>query len=104
MFWEETFGVFFVMTLVIGGSAAWATGRAVAATWRPKWQMYVYCILLACVLRFFHYALFNGTLLSFRFFVVDLIVLFLFAELGFRIYRMRQMTRQYGWLNLGRAK
>ena len=49
-------------------------------------------------LRFLHFALFEGTLLSLHYFLTDTLVLILGAMLGFRLTRVRQMTSQYPWL------
>jgi hypothetical protein len=48
--------------------------------------------------RFIHYALFHGTLLTVQYYVVDAIVLMVIGSLGFRYYRARQMSTQYRWL------
>lgn len=96
--WEDSFWVFFFLTVVIGGGAAYMTGRALASTWRPIVQPILYTILLAAVVRFFHYALFGGDLLSVHYYVVDAAVLIGLALLGYRITRVGQMVRQYDWL------
>ena len=36
-----------LLTLVLGGVGAWATGRAMAQTWRPLAMLALYMILLA---------------------------------------------------------
>src|SRR5579875_1530449 len=69
--YEGSFGVFLLVTIVLGGGAAALTGRAVASTWRPRWQILVYTLILAAVVRFFHHALFGGTLLSPHYYLVD---------------------------------
>ena len=66
---ENSFGVFLLVTLVLGA-----------------------------VIRFFHFALFGGTLLSPHFYAVDTGVALLFGMAGFRVTRARQMARQYGVL------
>jgi hypothetical protein len=95
---EPSFFLFALITCLLGGWAAWMTGRAMAANWKPYWQTLVYCLLLAGAVRFIHYALFKGTLLSLHFYLVDLAVLVAIASAGFRMMRTRQMTRQYSWL------
>jgi hypothetical protein len=55
-------------------------------------------VLLAPVLRFFHFALGEGTLLSLHYLVVDAIWLLAVAALSWRLRRTRQMTEQYPWL------
>ena len=89
---------FLLVTCFLGGGAAYLTGRAVAITWRPTVYLVIYLFLLACAVRFVHYALFEGTLLSFHFFLVDAVILMVLGAIGFRITRARQMTGQYSWL------
>jgi hypothetical protein len=95
---EQSFFLFALITCLLGGWAAWMTGRAMAATWRPYWQTLLYCVLLAAAVRFIHFALFEGTLLTLHFYLVDLIVLTLIASAAFRMTRARQMATQYRWL------
>jgi|SRR5579884_2769136 len=99
-FYEEgSFGVFVLVTLVLGGGAAWLTGRAAAQTWRPIWHAVFYSLLLGAAVRFIHYSLFEGTLLSLQFYLVDTAICIIFALAGFRATRTRQMVRQYRWIN-----
>jgi uncharacterized protein DUF6867 len=95
----DAFGVFVLVTLILGGGAAWLTGRAAAQTWRPVWQVLVYCFMLGAAVRFIHFSLFGGTLLSLYYYAVDTAVCILFALAGFRAARAGQMVRQYGWIN-----
>ena len=96
--WETSFATFLMLTVVIGGSAAYMTGRALASRWRTLTQPILYTLLLAAVVRFFHFALFGGSLLSVHYFVVDAAVLIAAALLGYRVTRVRQMVTQYSWL------
>jgi len=98
--YEESFGVFALVTLVLGGGAAALAGRAVAATWRPWGQVVAYSLILGGAVRFIHFALFGGTLLSGHYYLVDSAVCLLFALLGFRAARAAQMVTQYRWLNV----
>lgn len=91
-------GEFLLVTLFLGGGAAWLSGRAIASTWRPYRQAVIYSLLLACVVRFFHYALFEGELLSLQHFIVEAVFLLSVATLGFRAERAAQMATRYGWL------
>ena len=100
LLYEESFGVFLLVTVVLGGGAAALAGRAVASTWRPLWQIIAYALLLAAAVRFFHYALFDGTLLSLHYFIVDGLVCLITGLLGFRAERARQMVTQYRWINV----
>ena len=90
--------VFLLLTVVIGGAAAWAAGRAIAQTWRPAWQLPVYALLLALAVRFLHFALFNEPLLAPGNLAVDYVVLLVAAFLGHRAARSSQLADQYGWL------
>jgi hypothetical protein len=96
--WEGGFAEFLLVTVVLGGGAAFMSGRSVALTWRPSYNVLVYSAALACAVRFIHYALFGGTLISLYYFVVDLIVLVFIAGIGFRITKTSQMVGQYSWL------
>jgi len=95
---ETSLGVFLLVTVFLGGGAAYMAGRAVAMTWGSLGHLVVYAVLLAAAARFIHFSLFGGTLLSLHYLLVDLIVLLLLAGLGFRLTRARQMAGQYGWL------
>jgi len=96
---ERSLGIFFLITVFLGGGAAWLTGRAIASTWRHWWQAIVYALLLAGAVRFLHFALFGGTFLSLHFYVVDAIVCIAFALAALRITRAQLMASQYGWVN-----
>ena len=91
------FWVFLAATVAIGGAAAFVSGRAVAETWRPLWQLPLYVLLLGAAVRFLHYSVFQGRLLSLRSFVTDLIVLGAVGIVGHAIARRRQMRTQYSW-------
>ena len=95
---EDSVGVFLLVTIAIGGGAAWLSGRAIAATWRPWWHIVAYMVILGGAVRFFHYALFGGTLLSLHYYLVDSTIALAFALFGFRVTRARQMATQYGFL------
>src|SRR3990170_1854823 len=57
-----------------------------------------YMALLPAAVRFFHYALFDGKLLSLYYSLVAYAVLLAAASLGFRSMRTTQMVTQYRWL------
>ena len=99
---EGSFGVFLLVTVALGGGAAALSGRAIAATWRPWWHVAGYMLILGVVVRFFHFALFDGTLLSLHYYLVDSAVCMALGFFGFRATRAAQMATQYRWLN-GRA-
>jgi hypothetical protein len=74
------------------------TGRACAQTWRTYPQLLLYLIPLGAAVRFIHYALFEGTLLSLHYYLVDVVVLMVIGTIGYRYTRTKQMVRQYNWL------
>lgn len=96
---EGSFAVFLLVTVALGGGAAWLTGRAIASTWRPAWQIVVYALILGAAVRFFHFSLFGGTLLSPHYYLVDSLVCMALAFAGFRTARVAQMVTQYRWIN-----
>ena len=97
---EDSFGVFVLVTVILGGGAAALSGRAIAATWRPWGQVVAYSFILGAAVRFFHFALFGGTLLSAHYYLVDCAVCLAFGLLGFRAARAAQMVTQYRWINV----
>ncbi|HXW41067.1 MAG TPA: hypothetical protein VEK75_07680 [Xanthobacteraceae bacterium] len=96
---EDSLGVFALVTVILGGGAAALAGRAIAATWRPPWQVVFYALILSFAVRFIHFSLFGGTLLSLHYYLVDAAFCLAFAALGFRAARAAQMVRQYRWIN-----
>ncbi|WP_377290438.1 DUF6867 family protein [Rhizobium sp. SG2393] len=89
---------FFFITIIMGGWTAWRTGKSVAEAWQGTTTLLIYTLLLGVAIRFIHHALFNGTMFSLQFYVVDTVILLLFAVAGFRFYRTKQMTNNYYWL------
>lgn len=98
LLWETSFTVFFFVTVLIGGGAAWMAGRGIALSWRPTFQIVIYMLLLALAVRFLHFSLFEGTLLTLHYYIVDLAVLLVASWLGYRYTRTNQMVQQYHWL------
>jgi hypothetical protein len=99
VFYEGSLGVFVLITIVLGGGAAALAGRAIAVTWRPWWQVAVYMLILGAAVRFLHFALFGGTLLSLHYYVIDSAICMALGFLGFRAARVAQMVAQYRWIN-----
>ncbi len=89
---------FLLLTVILGGAGAIASGRSIAATWRSFASVPVYMIILAAALRFLQYALFQGDLLSVSGFVVAFVVTLVAAAYGYRSRRAQQMTTQYSWI------
>jgi len=95
---EPSFFLFGLVTVLMGGWAAWMTGRAMAVTWRPYPVLVLYLLILAAGVRFIHFALFDGTLLTLHYYLVDAAVVLIIGSTGYRYTRARQMTTQYRWL------
>ena len=98
---EGSFGVFLLVTVVLGGGGGVA--RPAAPSRRPGGRggrSASYMLMLGGAVRFFHFALFDGTLLSLHYYVVDTAVClaFGFARLS-RRRGPRQMVTQYRWIN-----
>lgn len=90
--------VFILLTIILGGTASWVTGKAIAQTWRPFWQVPWYVLLLTGGVRFLHYGLWGEPLFPFQNWVVDYLVLLAFAVVGHRRMRAIQISTQYPWL------
>ena len=93
----ETWLQVLLVTGVLGGGAAWLTGRAIAGTWRPYWHVIFYLALLGAAVRFIHFALFEGYLLSPPSYALDTLYFLVVGSLAFRMTRTTQMVRQYPW-------
>lgn len=90
--------IFVAVTLVMGGAAALAAGRAVADGWGDARFVVFYAALLGLAVRFIQYALFEQPLLSLPTYLIDAAILLGLAYLGYRMRRATQMARQYPWL------
>jgi hypothetical protein len=100
LLWADTdtgFWIFLALTVVIGGAAAIASGRALAKTWSPAWSLVPGMIVLAAGVQFLHFALYQEDLLSLQYYVVTLVILLLAGFGGYRSMRARQMATQYSW-------
>ncbi|UYN97558.1 MAG: hypothetical protein KIT25_11720 [Enhydrobacter sp.] len=88
-----------LFNLVLIGPASFATGHAIAITWRHWAKLVFYTALLAGGgVRFLDYALAGGELWSVGGFLLAWAVQFAIAALGYRLAKARQMVRQYPWL------
>jgi Domain of unknown function (DUF6867) len=98
---EQTIWVFLLVTVVLGGGAAWMAGRGVATVWGRWWTVVIYCLLIGAGVRFIHFSLFGATLISPHYYAIDTAVALIFGFAGFRVTRTRQMARQYGFARDG---
>ena len=90
--------VFIGVTLCLIGFAAFMTGQALAATWKPVWQVILYSLLLGFADRFLTWALFQGDLLSATGYIIDTVAIVIIALTAYRLTLARRMTLQYPWL------
>ena len=81
---EGSFGIFVLVTIILGGGAAALAGRAIAKTWRPWWHVVAYMLILGGVVRFIHFALFGGALraIALHYYVVDTAICLAFGFAG----------------------
>src|SRR6266436_3710128 len=96
---EHSLAVFFLVSVAMGGGAAWLAGRAIASTWRPWWHLALYMLPLSAVVRFLHYALFDSKFLSLHYYLIDYAVCLAFGSLGFHLTRATQMVTRYKWIH-----
>ncbi|MEJ2118311.1 MAG: hypothetical protein P8Y67_12565 [Alphaproteobacteria bacterium] len=106
---EKSYIAFLIITVLLGGGAAFFAGQALARGWKPMFKLMIYMMLLGFAVRFLHWGLFldatyqswrdmQGTLLSVHYYIVDTLVLMIFAAFSYRLERTRQMTTQYRWI------
>src|SRR5438874_11453333 len=91
--------VFVLATVLMGGGAAWLAGRAMALAWRPWWRVALPMLLLGLAVRFIHYAVFRGMLLSLPHYLLDAAACLGFGLISFRVTRVGQMVTRYDWIN-----
>ena len=87
----------FVILTILGAAAAWAIGKAFAASWSPLWLIVPATALLSAGVRFLHFSLFQEKLLSIHFYLVILIITFVVSWLSYKSTRAKQMATQYSW-------
>jgi hypothetical protein len=95
---DESLMQIMLVTGVLGGGAAWLSGHAIAGTWRPFGYVIGYMMILGAAVRFVHFALFEGTLLSLPSYATDTLYLLAAGLFSWRLTRTNQMVRQYNWL------
>src|SRR5690348_11136431 len=86
------------MTIGLFGFAALLTGRVMAQTWRPPWQILPVAVLLAAADRFLLYALFAARLMSPGGFAAAAALLLLIVAASYYHARAAKMAQQYPWL------
>ncbi|MBW3097305.1 DUF6867 family protein [Pseudohoeflea coraliihabitans] len=98
LLWEVSAFEFILVTVILGGAAAWMTGRALAQSWGSNWVLGFYIVLLTAAVRFIHFSLYGGTLLTIQYYLIDLVVLLGIAFAAKRYVRAGQMASQYRFL------
>ena len=98
LIFEDSPWIFLVMTVIIAGACAFMSGRSLALSWRPLPLLLFYMALFGFAVRFLHWGLFRGALLSPWYYVTDTLVLMAIATLGWQLTRTGQMVTQYHWL------
>jgi hypothetical protein len=105
------------ITLLLGGPAAFATGKALASGWRSRAQLVGYVLLLSAFTGFLCWALFEvpvisasrilqalgqgdvaGLLAAMAGYIGTALILVTIALLSYAHARSRQMARQYPFL------
>ena len=90
--------VFLILTVILGGGAAFLAGRSLARGWKSQVMLFVYMLIFTAGIRFLHFALFQDALSSLEHYISTGIVIMLFAFLGYRMTLAKQMTEKYPWL------
>jgi hypothetical protein len=98
LFTEGNLGIFLLLTVVLGGGAAFLAGRSLAKDWRSLTSLILFMIPLGAGVRFLHFALFQHPLFSLSHFISTTLILMVFALFGYRLKRVSQMITQYPWL------
>ncbi len=86
------------LTILFMGGCALMTGRGLANTWRPAWQVAPYALLLGLADRFLIYALFRGELLSAGGFIAHALILLVIALAAHQATKAGRMVSQYPWM------
>jgi hypothetical protein len=95
--------VFVGVTLVLGGLASFASGRAVARAWRPLWLLPLYALLLAAAIRFLHWSLFREPLAALPAALIAYGWSLAVQGLSWRLAHGALMRRQYPFLTRRQA-
>lgn len=101
LLFETDTGVRYVLrftVLLVGIWTAWRTGRSVAESWSDYPIVVAYTFALGFVMRFMHYALFGGPMLNGFYYMLDVVILLVFASASYRIRRTNMMVDSYYWL------
>ena len=101
LLFETDSGVRYILralVVLLGFWTAWRTGKSVADGWGEYPRVVIYTLALGLVMRFLHFALFNGPFINGFYYVLDVVLLLVFSSIGFRMRRTSQMVNNYYWL------
>jgi hypothetical protein len=97
-FVEQSLWVFVVLTVILGGGAAFVAGRSLARGWKSPVLLFAYMLIFTAGLRFLHFALFQADIGSLQYYISHGLVVMAAAFLGYRLTLTRQMVEKYPWL------
>jgi hypothetical protein len=97
-FVEQNPWVFLILTVIMGGGAAFMAGRNCAQGWKSPGLLFVYMLIFGAGLRFLHFALFKAHLTSLHYYISQTLVVMIIAFLGYRLTQVDLMTTKYPWL------
>jgi hypothetical protein len=97
-FVEQNPWIFLILTVLMGGGAAFMAGRSLARGWKSPILLFIYMLVFTAGLRFLHFALFQSELTSLHYYISHGLVVMAAAFLGYRLALTKQMTEKYPWL------
>lgn len=90
--------VFVGVTLILGGLASFAAGRAVARNWRPLALLALYGLPLAFAMRFLQWSLFGEPLAAPMAALIAYAWTLCAQGIAWRVTHAALVKRQYPWL------
>lgn len=87
-----------IVTVLLVGFGAFATGQGLARGWKPVWQVWIYCLLLGGVDRFLTWGLFSGDATVVSGYLLDTAFLLTVGTLSWLATRAGRMVSQYPWM------
>jgi hypothetical protein len=91
--------VFIGVTMILGGLASFAAGRALALSWKPLGLLPLYGLPLAFATRFLHWALFGEPLAAPIAALIAYGWVLAVQGVAWRLVHGALVRRQYPWLN-----
>ena len=94
-FVEQNPYIFLILTVLLGGGAAFMAGRNLAASWKSPWLLFAYMLIFTCGVRFLHFALFQNELFSLKYYISHGLIIQASAFFGYRLTMAKQMVEKY---------